>query len=55
MKNIFSSSLKNYKEEIHMTDYAKGFWILQLNKKPDLPINYYNEDKRFVLKINENV
>ena len=52
LKQIFSSSLCNYKEEVFTTEDAKDFWFMQMNKKPNLPVNYFKKNRRFVLKIN---
>lgn len=53
LKRIFSSSLLNYKEEVFITEEAKDFWFLQMNKKPEIPISYFKTDRRFLLKIND--
>lgn len=53
IKRLFSSSLKNYQEEVFMTESAKDFWFLQMNKKPNIPVSYFKEDRRFLITINQ--
>lgn len=53
LKRLFSSSLKNYQEEVFMTEEAKNFWFLQMNKKPNIPISYFKKDRRFLITINQ--
>lgn len=53
LKRIFSSSLHTYAEEVFMTEAAKDFWFLQMNKKPHIPVSYFKEDRRFLITINQ--
>lgn len=52
IKNIFSTSLNNYDEETFITDAAINFWDKQLEKVTKLPVTFFDEDKRYKLKIN---
>lgn len=53
IKNIFSTSLNNYNEETFITFAAINFWDKQLEKAPNLPVTFFEEDQRYKLKIND--
>lgn len=52
IKSIFSSSLNYYQEEVFFHPKAIHFWNMQLNKSNDIPVSYFKEDKRYMLRIN---
>jgi hypothetical protein len=53
IKNIFSTSLNNYKEEDFITVDAVQFWNKQLEKATTIPSSFYEDDQRYKLKIND--
>jgi hypothetical protein len=55
IKRIFSSSLNRYKEEIFFTDLAVNFWNIQLSKSQQLPVFYFQNDKRYFLLLNQQL
>ena len=53
IKRIYSSSLNLYKEETFLSPHAINFWNIQLSKSNEIPVFYFKDDKRYVLKIND--
>lgn len=54
IKRIFSSSLNCYQEENFITEDAKRFWEKQFAKHPNVPIYYFEDDKRYYLLLKQN-
>lgn len=52
IKNIYSSPLYRNELNKYMSYQTINFWSLQMNKKPDLPVFYIQEIKRFKLQLN---
>lgn len=49
--NIYSSPLFSKSSNVYMTPPTINFWCIQMNKKPDIPVFYIGELKRFKLQL----